>query len=110
MRDVNFSKVGKGPTDVIDEPPRDEAWVGLPRTHSPRPLQAVTSDNTIVIVGTIGVADRATIAYDLVQDLADRFSHHHECRNGQQSRSELGHQCAKMDVARQHHLRGTDTA
>ncbi len=100
---------GKVRSDVVDEPARDQSWTCLPCPHPPQPLQAVTSDDTVMIVGAIGVTDRAAIAHHVVQ-VCDWFTDHHERREGQQGRCQARHEYAEMDIAGEHHVRGPHPA
>ncbi len=63
-----------------------------------------------MIVGAIGVADRAAIAHQLVQFVAERLGYHHEGRHRQQGRGDRRHQRAELHVAGQHHMGGAQAA
>ena len=110
MRDADFPEARKCPPNVISQPRRNQARVGIPRPHTPRPLQAIAANNTVMIISTVGVADRAAIAHHFMQDIADRFSNHYKRCHRQQSRRKLRHECAEMDIAGKHHMCGTYAA
>src|SRR6185437_5219289 len=67
MRDLDVAEIGKIAPNVGDEPAAYPAWVGLPGPHAAGPLQPVTADDAVMIVGAVGVADRAVPAYDLIE-------------------------------------------
>ena len=110
MRNLDFPEAGKGAPDVIDQSARDEARVGFPGAHASRPLETIASDDAVVIVSAIGVADSAAIAHDVVQDLTDRFRHHNKGRDRQQGRRKPRHKRPEMDIAGEHHVRRTNAA
>ena len=107
VRDTYFAKLGEGPQHVVDKAACDQTRTCFPRPHAPQPLQAVPSDNAVVVVGAIGIADSATIAHHLVQYLPNRFRDHHIRRDGQQSRRKSRHERAEMNIAGEHHMRRT---
>ena len=63
-----------------------------------------------MIVGAVGVADRAAIAHQFIQIGPQRLGHHHEGRHRQQSRGDVRHQRAELHIAGQHHVTGADAA
>ncbi len=83
MGNLDASEVRKRPPDIVGQRSPDKPRICFPGAHAARPLQAVASDDAIVIVGTIGIADCAAIADDVVQDLADRLCDHDEGRDRQ---------------------------
>jgi len=83
MRDLDVAESGKRSPDVIDEPARDQPWIGFPGAHAPRPLQPVAADDPVVIIGTVGIADGPAIAHDIVQNFSNRPCHHDEGRHRQ---------------------------
>ena len=108
MHDGHFAELGEGALNIrLTEFPRDQTRICLPCPHPPQPLEPITSDNAVVVVGTIGIADGPTIAHHLVQGLSNRLCNHHIRRYGQRGRCEARHECAEMDIAGEHHMRGT---
>src|SRR6185369_8874471 len=70
MRDLHIAERGKIALDVGDQPACEAARLRRPGAHAPGPLQAIAADDAVVIVGAVGVADRAAIAHHLVQRVA----------------------------------------
>ena len=51
---LDFAELRKRPPDIVGERSPNKARIGFPGAHAARPLQAVASDDAIMVVGTIG--------------------------------------------------------
>src|SRR5262249_19412701 len=66
MCDAHLPQPGKRLPNVIRQRATDQARTGVACPYASRPLKAITSDDTVVIVGAIGIAYCSVIAHDVV--------------------------------------------